>query len=52
MTQPHTEGLAFGAETIPEQLWEGDWRPAPDQPVDDAGRYRPRPPAPTEQETP
>lgn len=48
MTDMHAEGLVFGAESIPEQLWEGEWVPAPDQPVDAEGNYLPRPPTPTE----
>jgi hypothetical protein len=48
MTQPHTEGLVFATDSIPEQLWQGEWVPAPDQPIDAEGNYRPRPPAPTD----
>lgn len=40
-TQPPALELDPGSP--PEQLWVGEWIPAPDQPRDSNGRYLPRP---------
>ena len=32
--------------STPDQLWVGSWTPAPGQPTDDRGRYRPVPVTP------
>lgn len=48
MTEPSFTDAALNPgralASVPEQLWEGDWFPAPDQPVDADGRYLPKPP--------